>query len=152
HFATFLPTPTGPFPVGVTSRLLTDTSRTNRRPFMISVWYPAVGSTGVWPSRYIDALIARRDFDTLNLVGADALGSAFKDFYSHSLTDVPLAGHGAFAVVIYSHGAQSPRMETTAQAENLASQGYLVVSIDHRDAPASVYPDGTIVFGVLPTD
>ena len=36
HFATYLPAPTGPFPIGVTSRLLTDASRPNRRPFMIS--------------------------------------------------------------------------------------------------------------------
>jgi predicted dienelactone hydrolase len=151
QFATFLPTPTGPFPVGVTSRQLTDPSRTNRRPFMVSVWYPAAPSTGVWPNHYIDASIASIDFGSLDVGNAGALGSAFKDFYSHSLPNVPLALHGPFAVVIYSPGSESPRVENTAQAENLASQGYIVVSIDHKDAPASVYPDGSIVLGSVPT-
>jgi dienelactone hydrolase len=106
----------------------------------------------VWPTHYIDAPIANRDFLSLNVGNAGSLGPAFKDFSSHSLPDVPLAGEGTFPVVIYSPGSESPRVENTAQAENLASQGYLVVSIDHKDAPASVYPDGTIIFGVVPTD
>jgi hypothetical protein len=58
QLATFLPKPTGPYPVGVVSRLLTDSSRTNRRPFMVSIWYPAVTSAGVLPNNYMDPRIA----------------------------------------------------------------------------------------------
>ena len=58
QLATFLPKPTGPNAVGVVVRLLTDSSRTNRRPFMVSIWYPAEASAGVLPNNYMDPKIA----------------------------------------------------------------------------------------------
>jgi hypothetical protein len=41
HLITALPKPTGPYPVGRIDRLLVDTNRPDRLPFMISIWYPA---------------------------------------------------------------------------------------------------------------
>jgi hypothetical protein len=52
------PKPSGPYPVGTVSRLLTDPSRTNRyniptnSSFMVTFWYPAEARAGVLPEAY----------------------------------------------------------------------------------------------------
>jgi hypothetical protein len=43
----------------------------------------------------------------------------------------------------------SLRIENTDKAEDLASWGYVVVGLDHRDTWCSVFPDGTFVYGQL---
>jgi len=46
-------------------------------------------------------------------------------------------------VVLYSHGCGDWRSTITETAENLASRGYVFVSMDHYDAWGTVFPDGT---------
>ena len=58
QLATPLPQPTGPYPVGTFSMLLTNTYRTNAK-FMVSFWYPAVAQAGVLPAAYVEKPIIR---------------------------------------------------------------------------------------------
>jgi predicted dienelactone hydrolase len=53
---------------------------------------------------------------------------------------------GRFPVVLYSPGAGDPRDWNVSLAENLASHGYVVITIDHTgDGPAVQFPDGHVV-------
>jgi hypothetical protein len=54
-----LPQPTGPYPVGTFSMLLTDPSRTNivrhtNQQFMVTFSYPAVAQAGILPAKYVE--------------------------------------------------------------------------------------------------
>jgi dienelactone hydrolase len=69
-------------------------------------------------------------------------------FFSHSLSNAPLARNLAkYPVVLYSPGFEGHRRENTDKVEDLASWGYVVVGLDHRDTYLSVFPNGTLVHG-----
>lgn len=127
----FASRPTGPFPVGVQWRRLTDPARRNRyevstnSSFMVSVWYPAVPRAGqvpalVWDPRFWPYIV------------------------THASKDAPSATDGApWPVVLYSHGFQNDRGSASEKGPELASHGYVVVAVDHYDSSGSVFPDGS---------
>ena len=139
------PPPDGPYRVGVFSRLLTDPSRTNRyvktnSSFMVSVWYPAEPVAGVLPAFHSDPMLG-------TIGGCTARSPA--GFRTHSLPDAPLCpAELKYPVVIYSHGDQTTRTDNTRRVENLASFGFVVVSIDHWNCAATVFPDGRRLSGL----
>jgi uncharacterized repeat protein (TIGR03803 family) len=138
--ATPVPQPTGPYAVGTFSMLLTNVNRTNAI-FMITVWYPAVAQAGFLPVKYEDPQAA---------VPANygKFSSQATAFFSHSLSNASLATNlSLYPVVLYDPGATGDRRENTALTEELASWGYVVVSLDPADATISVFPDGTVVYG-----
>ena len=54
-------------------------------------------------------------------------------------------------MVLYSHGLGGNRAEATALVEDLASHGYIVVTIDHiHDAGIVELPDGHVETGAIP--
>ncbi len=97
------------------------------RPLTVEVWYPAAnGATG---DTSLDAVI--RDGQTVELEGK-------------AIRDAALAvGENPFPLLLLSHGYPGNRFLMSHLAENLASKGYVVASIDHTD---STYSDQT-VFG-----
>jgi len=143
--------PTGPFPVGVVSRLLTDPSRRNRYSvstngsFMVSVWYPAVAEAGRIPGRFLE----------LPLAQDAAVMGAFTDrmpyFLSHALPNASCATHEApYPILLYSHGWGGIRAYASEKGPNLASHGYVVVAVDHFDTVGTVFPDGTYLKSGVP--
>ena len=53
--------------------------------------------------------------------------------------------------MLYSHSLGGERFETTCLVEDLASHGYVVVTIDHvHDADVVVLPDGSVAFCAVP--
>ena len=152
--ATPLPPLAGPYPVGTFSRLLTDPARTNlvrhtNQQFMVTFWHPAAPAAGSLPGAYVDAkLIAR-----LNSFYGFSVSPAF---VGHAWPNAPLATNGsAWPVVLYSPSANSHRRENIYKVEELASHGFVVVGMDHRDTFMSVFPDGKLVSGQAikePTD
>lgn len=148
----FLP-PTGPLAVGTVSRTFTDPARTNRfgvrtnSSFVATFWYPAQPKAGGILSPYLDKLLAER--------------RAFWGSFTNRVPALVAPGWlGApvaetvepFPVVIYSHGlgdlqGRGVRTENTEKAQELASQGYVVLSIDHTDAYATVLPPGELIVG-----
>jgi predicted dienelactone hydrolase len=146
-----IPQPTGPYSVGTFSMMLTDPSRTNTAlhtnyQFMVTFWYPAVAQAGVLPAKYMEPQIAMCGVYVI------AAGSSWSNrlvaFFSQSLSNAPLATNLVkYPVVLYSPGWTGHRRDNTGKAEDLASWGYVVVGLDHRDTFLSVLPDGTLLHG-----
>ena len=152
---TALAKPSGPYAVGRTTRMLTDTSRTNRyliptnSSFMITIWYPAAPAPGVLPVVYIDPQLAAPLAEPhVGSSGDDA--NRLAKFVAFSRANLPVALAGSpYPVVIYSHGYTFHRQESTEKLEELASHGFVAVALDHIDCRTTVYPDGTAVRGIF---
>jgi dienelactone hydrolase len=147
----FLP-PTGSNAVGTFSRMLTDSARSGRfgistnRSFMVTFWYPAQSRRTASLARYSDRQIAER--------GAywGAYTNRVPAFVTHGLPDAPVLGSQPFPVIIYSHGlgdkeGRGVRTENSEKAEELASHGYVVVSLDHPETYATVLPPDQLLIG-----
>lgn len=145
--------PTGPFPVGVVSRMLTDSSRRNRYhvstngSFMISLWYPAVAEAGRVPGRLEDEPLAR-DAGWAAAWATPPLPDRQPYLVSHALPEAPCASDQApYPVLIYSHGAYDTRTSIMERGPEIASHGYVVIGVNHWDAFGTVFPDGTYLHG-----
>jgi dienelactone hydrolase len=155
HFLTALAKPSGPYAVGRTSRVLTDTSRANRyriatnSSFMITIWYPAEPTPGVLPGAYIDAQLAVPLAES-HVGSSGDIASRLARFSAFSLPNVTVAMAGSpYPVVLYSHGFTFHRQESSEKLEELASHGFVAVAMDHIDCRMTVYPDGTAVRGIF---
>jgi uncharacterized repeat protein (TIGR03803 family) len=134
------PQPTGPYPVGTFSMLLTNTNRSNAK-FMVTFWYPAVAQAGILPAKYVEPQVAVPG-------NYGNFYSQVAAFFSHSLSNAPLATNPAtYPVVLYDPSFTGHRRENTDKVEDLASWGYVVVGLDTSDTSISVFPNGTIVDG-----
>lgn len=176
-----LPAPSGPYSVGTVALHLVDNSRQDPflstprpRELMISLWYPArkqewAGSRNwavPWFPPAADTLLLDQ-FIPQPLVQVTLPGgvtgyepgppvSISLDGVSLPVTaaraGIPVSPlPGGCPVVLYSPGEQVDREFGTTQAEDLASHGYIVVSIDHTyEAPEVVFPGGRIAVQVNP--
>jgi predicted dienelactone hydrolase len=89
------------------------------RPLPVEIWYPAMDSaTG---DTSLDAYI--RD----GITQVELQGRAVRDA-------APATDGGASPLVLLSHGYPGNRFLMSHLAENLASKGYVVASIDHTDS------------------
>jgi uncharacterized repeat protein (TIGR03803 family) len=142
--------PTGTYPVGTFSILLTNTLRTNAE-FMVTFWYPASLRAGILPAKYVEPTVAMDNlyynFTSLGY-GAGDFAPEVEQFFSHSQSNAPpLTNFGAFPVILYQPGADGHRRENADKTEELASWGYVVVGLDTADTDVSVYPNGSVVLG-----
>ncbi|MCR3750546.1 Alpha/beta hydrolase family protein [Lentzea californiensis] len=140
-----LPTPSGPFPVGTTELHLVDETRTDpwapgrSRELMISLWYPATPSFRA-PVRHLSPGIAAfYDQTAAGSVGLDPGVADFAGTRTHARTATPLLGRRP--VILYSPGRGQSRSFGTTLVEDLASRGYVVVTIDHTFAGPVEFPD-----------
>ncbi|MER7282150.1 acetylhydrolase [Dactylosporangium sp. NPDC000244] len=141
-----LPAPTGPYPIGTVALHLVDRSRPDPvagpghyRELMVSVWYPARDVAryprAVWMS---DPLM--RALLQLNEIPADPV-AAPPITAGHVGAPVRHSG-GQLPVVVFSHEAHDQRADTTIVVQELASHGYLVVTVDHTYDAFVEFPDG----------
>jgi predicted dienelactone hydrolase len=148
-----LPAPQGRYATGESTFRLVDDTRADPwtpgqryRELMISVFYPASPAcdgktTNQFPKAVAD-LVGPALESNLELPAGLVNWSATK---THSVADAPMA-EGRFPVVLYSPGAGDPRDWNVSLVEDLASRGYVVVTIDHTgEAPAVQFPDGHVV-------
>ena len=148
-----LPAPRGRYATGESTFRLVDDTRPDpwvpsqpQRELMISVFYPAV-RTGDRPfTNQFPAAVAAAVGPAVE--GSFTLPAGLVDWAAtrtHSVTDVAMAP-GRFPVVLYSPGAGDPRDWNVSLVEDLASRGFVVVTIDHTgEAPAVGFPDGHVV-------
>jgi predicted dienelactone hydrolase len=143
-----LPAPTGPYPLGTVSLHLIDKSSPDPvagpghyRELMASVWYPAqhAGRHPLAPWMLpapLRALLTAAGFDP------DATVSPLTA--AHEGAPVLCAEQG-WPVIVYSHGAHDHRSDTTIVVQELASHGYVVVTVDHTYDAFSEFPDGRLI-------
>ncbi len=147
NFVTPLPPLTGPYPVGTFSRLLTDPTRTNQvrrtnHQFMVTFWYPTDRVGGRRPVPYVDGALAPSLSSFYNGIPVNSA------FYGHALTNSALLRpENKWPVLLYSPSANSHRRENVFLVEELASHGFVVLGVDHRETFNSVFPDGKLVQG-----
>lgn len=146
-----LPAPTGRHQVGSTELHLVDRDRrdpwvTDRdRQLMVSVWYPARKTSGLPRRPYMPPGVAR----DLDASGSFELARPGEVDWAGIRTDAartaPVDGRRERPVLLYSPGLQFSRTLGTSTAMELASRGYVVVTMDHTyEAPAVEFPGGRI--------
>lgn len=148
-----LPEPTGPFPVGTQTFRMVDEGRNElfgdapdgKRALMVQVWYPAQHAHGK-PAPWIpDATKVLKEEPLSRSAGVPQVFLDYlKRIPSHSFENADFSSSSpSYPLVILNHGYGSSRIFHTTQAENLASHGYIVASIDHTYSTfATVFPDG----------
>jgi predicted dienelactone hydrolase len=52
---------------------------------------------------------------------------------------------GRLPIILFSHGAHDQRADTTIIVQELASHGYVVVTVDHTDDAFVEFPDGRVL-------
>ncbi|PSJ27075.1 esterase [Streptosporangium nondiastaticum] len=158
-----LPAPTGPYAVGTVTRHLVDTSRTDpwkpergSREVMVSLFYPADRGTAPPVAPHMDAASAAH-FGSARGAGSFNYGvrpdaADWTSTRTHARVDVPVARAArALPVVLYSSGLGDPRTWNTTLVEELASRGYVVVTLDHTyDSSEVLLPGGRLAESALP--
>ncbi|WP_414938893.1 alpha/beta hydrolase family protein [Amycolatopsis sp. cmx-11-51] len=154
------PALTGQYEVGTTDLHLVDRSRPDpwkperRREVMATVTYPADrfadGPRAPWFSPamggVIDQALAGEDYLDLP-VGSIDWASAKR----RAETGVPAAHDVPKPVVLFSPGFGGPREMYTALVDDLASRGYVVVSLSHTYESAAVeFPGGRLETALPP--
>jgi hypothetical protein len=138
-----IPTPTGSYQVGVTSRQWVDTSRgeiytadpDDHHVVTVWIWYPADVEEGAKPAPYLENPGSYWAIGDL----AKRLGTtrpAVMDYVStlhvSAYQDAPLAAAEArYPVVVYFDPLSGLPINQGVQVQDLASHGYIVVSILH---------------------
>jgi predicted dienelactone hydrolase len=143
-----LPAPTGPHPVGTVSLHLVDRSRPDPwaqpprpRELMVSLWYPARDVRRYPVAPWLPAGAAAQ---VLRDEGIPTGAVRLPDTHGHDGAPVDRRG-GRLPVVLYSPGNNAIRSGNTVVVEELASRGYLVVTIDHTYDGVVEFPDGRVV-------
>lgn len=141
-----LPKPSGPMKVGVTDLAVTDPAREDpyfggKREFAVRAWYPTDEEWEGPIAPYQSAAFSR-----------SAMFGPLKSFmFGHlhrvgtqGYLDAPVNGTN-LPVVVFVHGYNAFISQNTALAQDLASHGYVVLSVGMPgDAVAVEFPDGRI--------
>lgn len=97
------------------------------RPLTVEMWYPAEVPEGTNISVAYEEVMGKYGDSLRPVVPFTFKGRAVREAK-------PKAGAGKFPLIIVSHGYVGSRYLMTYLTENLASKGYIVVSIDHTDS------------------
>lgn len=146
-----LPTPSGPSRVGVVDLHLVDGTRadpltgsTRRRELMVTVWYPATNAAATTLRAWMTSGLLRTSQTRLAGIGIPAAGWTLASSHGHRDAAADISG-GRRPVLLYSPGFGASRSMATAQIEDLASHGFVVVAMDHPGYEGVVeFPDGRI--------
>jgi len=142
------PIPSGHFKVGTVILDMEDSSRMEwavseeqkGRQFVTRIWYPAnpTGKEKMLPimeKAYAEGMQALYGFP----VGAE------RPSYSHINAPVYL-GETAFPILIFTHGGASFMTQNLTSMEELASQGFIVISLSFPyESVATIFSDGSVI-------
>ncbi len=144
-----LPALPGPDRVGTLSLRLVDKTRADRsfrsghRELMVQLWYPAAAG-GREYAPYLPRPVAQAIEQEAHLPAGTV-----SRIRTHARVAAPVAS-GEHAVLLYSPGSGELRSDATALVENLASERFVVVTIDHTHESELVeFPDGQLVHGTF---
>ncbi len=160
-----IPVPTGEFSVGTRIYELEDTKREelytddedDHRRIKYQIWYPAESTEGYKKAKWISdgTTLTRQLARSFHLPSFVLDHTA--EISSNSYIDAPVSSSkNRYPVVVISHGWQGFRELHTDFAEELASHGFIAVSIDHTyGSQAVTFEDGSTSFllpSALPSD
>ena len=145
--------PFGTFNIGTQSLELIDLNRlewftddkNDLRRIMVQVWYPTKENQGE-KELYIDngdirikALADQFDYNP-------ALFKKLRDIETNAIKEAaPYNKNGSYPLIIFSHGLGGNRTQNTIMIEELVSNGYVVIAIEHAyDANVSIFNNGDI--------
>ncbi|MHA6627677.1 alpha/beta hydrolase family protein [Pseudonocardia sichuanensis] len=147
-----LPPPTGPAPIGTLELHLVDHDRTdpfaatpNRpRELMVSIWYPARPEPDAPRAPYLAPEVADFYDRQAAALGVPSGTADFAGIGTDAARRAAVAdGAAGLPVVLYSPGGNQSRAMGTTLVEELASHGYVVVTIDHTFSGPVRFPDRT---------
>jgi dienelactone hydrolase len=150
--APFLLKPDGRYLVGTQTFRWVDASRSetitddpsDKRNVIVQAWYPAAANAKGPHSIYMDGLKSLPD----NVEGLPGFVLAsFGSIDTHGITDAPVStDQPRWPVVIFLNGYGASRAFYTGLITQLASRGYVVLSIDHPyEAAVTQLADGGVV-------
>lgn len=139
------PAPTGPFKVGTVIEQWVDSSRAeafteaadDKRQLLVQFWYPAEPKAGDTLAPYMAA-----SDETLTMIEALIEGSRdvklplsqsdFAAYQSHAYSGAAIATkQETYPVLVFSPGFGATPSMYTVELEEIASQGYIVLGINH---------------------
>ncbi|KAE8448721.1 hypothetical protein EG329_008936 [Mollisiaceae sp. DMI_Dod_QoI] len=149
------PAPNGPYNTSLATAKLVDYHRHDPfasvqqpRALMVSIFAPVLSSAcSSSHSPYMDQVTASFEDQRLKAYGLPSgiFESITLETCQHESLGLP--------VILFSPAAGTTRLFYSAMAQQIASTGYVVVTIDHPyDADIVVFPDNTTVFGLDFTD
>ena len=149
-----LPQPSGKFAVGTTSLYFQDDQRpeiitpatNDHRELMVRAWYPAADEPHRATASYMHPMLAKAIIENRGLPAW--VVAHFNLIKTHAWPEAAAASaQQKFPVIIFSPGYQSYSAMYTSLLEDLASHGYIVLSIDYTyETPLSIFPDGEMKF------
>ncbi len=145
--------PRGPYQVGTVTYVLMDNSRPELysgkdepRKYMVQVWYPATPGPNdkLAPWMLNAELVAPAIATYINLPGFFLDHLVYSK--SNAYQDAPLdPSGGPYPVLLFSHGWNGFRAQSTFLMQDLASHGYIVASMEHTyGSVLTVFPDGQV--------
>ncbi len=150
-----LPEPTGNFKIGTQTLHFIDDKREERfaetpggkRELMVQIWYPAQHTSGQ-PYPFMPGADQLLKVEPLaSMIGLPKIFMSYLEQIStHSYENAePADLSETYPLVLLNHGFGTSKIYQTSQAENLASHGYIVASIDHTYSTfGTVFPDETL--------
>jgi predicted dienelactone hydrolase len=150
----WLPKPSGPYCVGTRNLYFVDNDRpetftpdpNDHREICARVWYPAEAPTGRKPVSYAENAKERGRILTRHTPIPSFIFYHLSLVDTHSYRDAEvLKGLQRFPIVIFSHAYWGGILQNTVLMEELASHGYVAVSIGHaHETPYFFEIDGTL--------
>lgn len=149
-----LPLPSGDYEIGTKTFVITDTrleaytsDPNDNRQIKVQIWYPAETVEGYEQAPWLDGVVVSRalsrDFGFPGFVLDQTA-----DIMSNSYIGAPINNNSdTYPIIIISHGWRGFRNLHTDFAEELASLGYFVVSIDHTyGSVATVFEEDDVAY------
>lgn len=150
---TQLPEPGGPHQVGTSTFHFTDASRpeqgsadpNDRRQVIFQLWYPAIRAADGDPVAYVpelDQIRAAFSADPRDVPQKLAKGLApYACIATEAYADAPVSDLAKrYPVIVLSPGGGVSRHWHTAQAQEFASRGYVVVVLSHAYSGLDLFP------------
>ncbi|MBZ2174327.1 FtsX-like permease family protein [Schnuerera sp. xch1] len=152
-----LPEPTGQYDIGTTEIHLVDDTRVDSwmkdevRELMVSIWYPAQRESEEKALYMKPGAAKHYDENTVTTIGLDPGQIDLSGIVTNAWINAPVANSDeGWPVILYSPGGTVPRNFGTAVVEDLASRGYVVVTVDHTYETSAVeFPDERVETGKL---
>ncbi len=155
------PAPTGPYQVGRITRHWVDASRDellseaegDQRELIVRIWYPAEVEAGTEFALALEDLSGPGAAEMISIFNFDSSDPVFQsvvNLRTYAYQDAPVSdGQPTYPVLIFSPGWAAVPEDYSIQIEELASHGYVVVSINHPYySSVTVFPDGRIVLPI----